>query len=167
MKTVTLIRKETGDEGTFGSLTIEGSPFNCRTLELPWRGNARGVSCFPAGVYLFKWRTDSPKHGQVYEEWDDPATLEREDVPERTNCQIHSANLAGDATQGYVRQLEGCIALGYDVTTFPSGRAPAGTRHQKGVILSREAVMGFATALNRETFKLIVKWAPGVGPKEA
>jgi len=165
MRKAILTRLETGDQGTFGTLDGWETPFKCATLELPWRDNARGKSCIPPGVYLFRWRTDSPKHGACYEEWDDPATPAREDVKDRDNIQIHSANLAGDDTKGFVRQLEGCIALGYGAAIFPGGRAPAGKLDQKGVTLSKDAVAGLAAAMNREVFELEIRWASETGMK--
>lgn len=164
MKQATLTRLETGPEGTFGRLDIHDEKtgevvFTCATLELPWRENARGVSCAPAGSYLFKWRTDSPKHGACYEEWDDPATPEREDIKDRDNIQIHAANLAGDETQGYVKQLDGCIAPGLSVVKFHAGKKPAGAKDQRGVSASVTATKQLAAALNYETFRLTIKEA--------
>src|SRR3990167_9106461 len=103
MRTGTLTRLRTGDDGTFGHLVLD-SGFRCVMLELPWRDNQRGRSCVPAGRYLFAWRTDSPKHGACYEEWDDPSTSAREDIANRDNIQIHAANLPGDDSFGYIKQ---------------------------------------------------------------
>lgn len=165
MKTAKLIRLGTGDEGTFGHLTVP-SGFECRTLELPWRGNARQVSCIPAGKYLFKWRTDSPKHGECYEEWDDPSTPQREDVKDRDNVQIHAANLAGDTEKGYVAQLLGCIAPGYLVAQFKAGSAPAGKKHQHGVTSSGATLKRLVEYFAKETFELEIVWESGVNPEE-
>src|SRR3990167_7787532 len=112
-------RVSTSPHGTFWELMLDRG-HTCVTLELPWRGNAKGKSCIPPGTYLFKWRTDSPKHGACYEMVPDS------EAPNRTNVQIHAANLAGDSDQGYVAQLEGCIAPGISVMTFRGGSPPAG-----------------------------------------
>lgn len=100
MKTAVLLRKRTGDSGTFGELEIDGEKF--KTGELPWRDNARGKSCVPAGEYLVEW-DPSPKYGFKYE---------LRDVPGRTVILIHSANFMGDEDKGLKAEVDGCIALG-------------------------------------------------------
>jgi len=155
MRKATLTRNETGPEGTFGALVTDNG-FTCRSLELPYRDNKRGVSCVPVGRYLFKWRTDSPKHGACYEEWDDPATPAREDVEGRDNVQIHAANLAGDAEAGFVAQLLGCISLGHMVETFPAKVHPAGEKAQRGITGSKATVAAFVAHMGQETFELTI-----------
>lgn len=171
MKRAILTRTETGDQGTFGTLKVYNEAdtliYNCRTLELPWRGNSAGKSCVPAGRYLFRKRTDSPAHGVVYEEWDDPSTTKREDVEGRSCVQIHAANLAGDAEKGYVAQLLGCIAPGKGVGVFNGGVKPAGKLDQMGVTESGAALAGLIKELNWETFEMSIEWAPGVCPDGA
>jgi len=161
VRKATLTRYESGDEGTFGILTI-GDPaapaFKCYTLELPSRENAVGKSCIPAGEYLFKWRTDSPKHGECYEEWDNPLTPEHEDVLGRSNVQIHAANLAGDVEKGYVSQLLGCIAPGMCVAKFPANVPPAGAKAQMGVTGSKDALRKMNAELKGALLMLKVCW---------
>ena len=87
------------DDGTetLGTLIIYDElkkVFDCKTLELPWKSNKRNVSCIPKGVYHVVHR-NSKKYGDH---------LHIEDVPGRDYILIHAAN--------YVRQLEGCIAVG-------------------------------------------------------
>lgn len=77
---------------TLGRLSC--GEFRCFTLELPWRGNSRSISCIPSGTYR-AGRYDSPKHGDV---------LLLEDVPNRTYIEIHAGN--------FTRQIEGCILVG-------------------------------------------------------
>ena len=70
---ITLKRIAHTDDGTFGVLLLEGSPFAV-TLERPWLDNQRGKSCIPTGVYLaMRCRTsatyghqDSPKFGNTF-----------------------------------------------------------------------------------------------------
>ena len=95
---VTLLREEQSDQGTFGLLSFEGHEL--RSLELPWRGNQRGLSCIPEGIYRCVM-VRSPRMGRVYGVCD---------VPGRSNVLIHSANLAGDIHLGWDTQLQGCIA---------------------------------------------------------
>ena len=80
-------------EGTFGVLEIKGFPF-CLTLEDPWAGNERGISCIPSGTYS-AMRRNSPKFGQVWEILN---------VPGRSGIFIHWGNTAEDTT--------GCILVG-------------------------------------------------------
>lgn len=78
-------------------LILEGArlTFDCAMLELPWKDNARKVSCIPAGIYPVAF-TMSPRFGV----W----LWEILQVPGRSGVRIHAAN--------YVRQLEGCLAPG-------------------------------------------------------
>lgn len=68
--------------------------FECKTLELPDRGNKRKVSRIPEGVYLVKERY-SPKHFYHYH---------IQDVKDRTWILIHAGN--------FHHQIEGCILVG-------------------------------------------------------
>lgn len=154
MREATLTRWETGPEGTFGDLVA--GDFKCVTVELPWMGNAKGKSCIPAGAYTFRWRTDSPAHGEVYEA--DPD----DEAPGRTNIQVHAANLAGDIEQGFVSQLEGCIAPGRAIIKFKGGKSPAGEKDQWGIVSSKPALQEFVEVMKKEPFALKIQWGEGV-----
>ncbi len=67
------------------------------TVERPWKDNALGVSCIPAGDYVVRKHV-SPSKG---------ACFEIQDVPERTHILIHVAN--------WSRELQGCIAPGQGI----------------------------------------------------
>lgn len=167
MKRARLNRISTGPEGTFGRLVVLDDNninvlFECVTLELPWNENKKGISCVPTGDFLFKWRTDSPAHGEVYEEWDDPDTAHKEDVPNRERIQIHAANLAGDPDLGFVKQLEGCIAPGRGAHIFKGGKKPAGSIDQRGITASGPTLKTLVAVLNKEIFKLEIRWDLGV-----
>lgn len=69
--------------------------FQAVSLELPWNGNLRNVSCIPTGSYLVS-KVVSPKFG--------PGTFSVNNVPGRGNILIHPGN--------YTRDIEGCILLG-------------------------------------------------------
>jgi len=68
--------------------------FQCFTLELPWKNNERRVSCIPVGEYdiVPRWSQKYTNHLHIL------------DVPNRDFILIHESN--------FVRQLEGCIAVG-------------------------------------------------------
>lgn len=88
-----IIRLETGAEGTFGVLRMDGRVF-CVTLEPPDRDNRRNASCIPAGEYVCR-RVESPRYG---------VTFEVTGVPGRSNILFHPGNVSGDT--------RGCVLLG-------------------------------------------------------
>jgi hypothetical protein len=79
-------------EGTQGMLEWNGT-LVCYTIELPWLGNQRRISCIPEGEYVLQKRF-SPKFN-----WH----LHLRNVPGRDLILIHPAN---DAK----KELLGCIA---------------------------------------------------------
>lgn len=79
-------------EGTNGMLFCEGQLI-AHTIELPWRQNARLVSCIPEGEYLIQKRYSAKF------KWH----LEITGVPGRSLILFHPANHA-------LSQLNGCIA---------------------------------------------------------
>jgi len=87
------------DEATFGALYLVQEAGAVRplavTLELPWRNNARRVSCIPAGVYKLDIFYHSPIYGVV------PLV---ENVPGRDGILLHAGNLPEDT--------KGCIIVG-------------------------------------------------------
>jgi hypothetical protein len=137
MRQVTLVRTETSAEGTFGVLKTD-SGFECATGELPWRDNAPNKSSIPAGIYECTWR-ESPKHGMCYHV---------ENVPGRTDIEIHSANFMGSADEGFQCDLAGCIALGLEAGEMEG---------QKAILFSKSAITGFEHDLNYETFELTIE----------
>ena len=64
-----------------------------QTMELPWLDNKEDESCIPEGTYLVK-RDKTGKH-QFYA---------IQNVPERTNIEIHIAN--------YLKDINGCTGMG-------------------------------------------------------
>ncbi len=97
-----LTRLDYGLHQTLGILqTFEGSQENgfarindVRTMELPWRKNERRISCIPEGDYTVI-KHNAPKFGPCF--W-------LQDVPDRSEILIHSAN--------FWRDLLGCIGPG-------------------------------------------------------
>lgn len=138
MKTVTLVRFESSDQGTFGRVYVEGHSFY--TLELPWRDNRNDFSCIPAGTYECRM-TRSPRFKKdLYEIFG---------VKGRFAIRIHSANLAGDTKKGFKSQLNGCIALGEKIGTLEK---------QKAIFVSKPAVSSFEKLMNHEPFILEVTY---------
>jgi hypothetical protein len=79
-------------DGTNGTLAYEGQ-FICKTIELPWKLNEKGVSCIPEGEYFIAKRFSTKF------QWH----LEVLDVPNRSLILFHPANTA-------LHELKGCIA---------------------------------------------------------
>ncbi len=79
-------------EGTQGVLEWNGT-IVCYTIELPWLGNQKRISCIPEGEYVLLKRS-SPKF-----QWH----LHLRNVPGRGLILIHPANEAK-------MELKGCIA---------------------------------------------------------
>src|SRR6188508_846635 len=97
-----LTRLDSTDQGTFGRI-VAGS-LSLYSGELAWRDNRANVSCLPQpGLHRCVW-TFSPRfrRGMYLLLGTEP----------RAGIRIHSANLMGDDTMGYRRQLNGCLAFG-------------------------------------------------------
>jgi hypothetical protein len=86
-----IIRSYDGS-GTNGVLLLNNE-FFCFTIELPWKANARNISCIPEGCYEVEERV-SEKHGRH---------LWLPKVKGRDLILLHGANDAA-------RDLRGCIA---------------------------------------------------------
>ncbi len=137
MERVLIERFESGDQGTFGRLSV-GSLI-LFTLELPWRDNQNNQSCIPEGEYKCLWTMSAHFHRGMY--------LVCE-VDDRQGIRIHSANLAGDRSLGYVAQLNGCIAL---------GEALGELAGQKALLSSAPAVRRFTKLMGQKPFTLEIR----------
>ena len=131
MENVWLWRMRRRNQGTEGILFTGG--FNCKVLELPWRGNQRNISCIPAGEYEVTIR-QSPRFGTIY--W----VLK---VENRSYILIHSGNWAGDVELGYKTHVAGCILLG-KVFGYLMG--------QRAVLNSRITVRQFMDHMDNKPF---------------
>jgi hypothetical protein len=111
MKYFKLVRVAYIEDGTFGVLFDENTPF-CLTLEREWKDNRRGESCIPLGIYSCS-RIISPKFGN---------TFKVRNVEGRSHILFHKGNLEDDS--------HGCILLGEEygrykdkIAILSSGRA--------------------------------------------
>lgn len=107
------------DKAVHGRLYVGEELLAC-TIELPWRQNAKRISCIPEGVYTLRRRYSEKFKWHL-------VLLE---VPERSGILIHPANDA-------LKELQGCIA---PVTAF--------TEVGKGSN-SRNAMQKVMTAFNQ------------------
>ena len=130
-----LVRTETGDQGTFGCLVVNGDLL-LHTAELPWRNNQVNISCIPAGEYNVV-PYHSHKFGSVFHVLD---------VPGRTWILIHCGNLAGDVSKGFRTHSEGCILI---------GKYKGHLGEQEAVMSSRAAMRLFKQQIS-EPFELEV-----------
>lgn len=147
-----LQRLETGPLGTFGQLTITDNHDDhvirqWKTGELPDKGNERGVSCIPPGIYKCGL-VNSPKFG--------PETYEVLNVPNRSHVLIHAGNHCGDTSCGHTSDVEGCILLGKEVLPVLNDKKVM----QKGVAQSRVALAEFKKFLNGQDFELEIIGLP-------
>lgn len=98
---VTLVRQCCTKGCTTGTLSMPG--FTCKTLELPNRGNKKGVSCIPPGQYVCE-RRDWGKYA---------GTFEITQVPGRCDVLFHSGNNTS--------HTKGCVLLGLKINEQGNG----------------------------------------------
>lgn len=107
--TLTLHRLVQNEEGTFGLLVNDDtSELICCTAELPWRNNARRISCIPAGTYTVDPNDVSTNFGK---DW-----LHVEGVPDRDRIGIHKGNWPRQDSRG-------CILVGLGFFDSDKGQA--------------------------------------------
>jgi hypothetical protein len=90
---ITVLRQYPGQKCTSGYLAVNGV-ITCYTLERPWSDNKQNISSIPAGKYSGSVRYDHADHWRI----------ELNDVPGRSNIQIHIGNEPD--------QTKGCILVG-------------------------------------------------------
>lgn len=135
--TLTLVREDSEDDGTYGTLRLpDGTTF--MTIELPWRDNKNGVSCIPPGSYKCR-RRPTTNFGNAYEVMQ---------VPGRSGILIHQGNSAGSKDKGQTTNSSGCILLGL-------GRGRSGS--QKVITSSLPAMKMFYEKMGDQEFTLNVQ----------
>ena len=77
-------------------MSLEKVDFSCVTLELPWKGNMRRISCIPKGIYPCKKRKSSKTFNYEH--------ILVMNIPGRSGVCIHIINFS--------RQLLGCVGVG-------------------------------------------------------
>lgn len=80
---------------TLGSWYVDGEMI-CKTMELPWKNNQRGISCIPEGIYDVIKEAKSAHHEYPH--------FRILDVPDRDGILVHKIT--------YVSGLKGCIGVG-------------------------------------------------------
>ena len=101
---------------TTGMLIVAGRVLGF-TLERPWLGNKRNVSCIPEGVYTCR-RYKSKKYGDTFEVMN---------VWGRDNILFHSLN--------FVHETEGCIGIGDKIGYIGQERAILDSKSAMGLFM--------------------------------
>jgi hypothetical protein len=147
MKTLELYRERTSDMGTKGEL-YNGDKLVCKMLELPWRDNAKNISCIPPGRYEVDYLPESAsgRYNSVYLVNDAMQLVQQ--VVSRDGILIHMGNWAGDEALGYKSNSDGCLlpCMGF---TVDSDRQLMGYD-------SKTALQCIHEATNRQSFILQV-----------
>lgn len=135
-----LTRQNSTNEGTPGIL--RGPDWMLFTVELPWRGNACGVSCIPIGSYVCR-PYSSARYSAVYG---------LDNVPGRSAILIHAGNWAGDTSLGFLSDSQGCIL---------PGRSRGQARGQLAVLDSAAAMRFLRGRLGTGIFTLHINTTEG------
>jgi hypothetical protein len=155
MKQATLTRQASTPQGTPGELTTDQSTDVFATLELPWQNDQPDVSCIPPApgetvTYLVKKAPSEHMTRLFNKHFPGVDMYEMQDVQGRSGCFIHPGNWAGDVSQGYRSDVEGCILLGL---------SHADLEGQAAVISSVTAIGEFLALMGGEDFQLTIKSA--------
>jgi hypothetical protein len=139
MKTATIQRKPSTEEGTFGDYTSY-TGFKCVTLERPSDGDH---PCIPAGQYICDIHKSSQNYNMVNGA-KDYRLYELLDVPDRTEIFIHSGN--------WFFQILGCILMGREIAQIETPYKVMMT----GVTASRDTLSRMMADMGWEPFVLTI-----------
>lgn len=158
MKLVIVRRKSTkfGVSGDATLINDSGSDvfYTCKTLEMPWHNNDRGLSCIIADTYKAQIY-NSPHFGhEVYR---------LEDKHGRQACEIHNGNFAGDPSQDLETQVHGCTLVGSD---FAQVTRSDRKELQWGIINSRQTLRELITCASRQDLEVTYQWGDGCDPTD-
>lgn len=103
MYTLKIKRHQQNENQTIGSIDLLDNEnnllFSSVSLERGWNENKTDISCVPLGTYKAVFEYSNKFKTSLWE---------LKNVPNRSECKFHAAN--------YWYQLNGCIALGLQVT---------------------------------------------------
>lgn len=141
MRAFTLDRGPNNDDGTFGILSDENMNPLFVTFEEGQRGNRKGISAIPPGLYKVR-RFSSEKH---------PNSWQVLNVPGRNSILIHVINTEKDT--------EGCIGLGMEFGFIQAKDDQSGdVEKQPAILRSTEAMKRFnAMLINESEFTLAIR----------
>ena len=149
MDRLTIDRNDSTDQGTLGDATLHNVAgvllWSAFSIELPWRDNAPEVSCVPPGSYIARVVPSGRFGYPVYQ---------LVDVPNRTACELHDGNWAGDVSMGYRSDVEGCTVFG----TQAGQLAPPGKPLQLAVMNSDVARKALMAATGGADIEVEYRW---------
>jgi len=139
LETVRLVRQASTKQGTPGRLYATG--FTCDTLEPPAPEHRAEHPRIGARTYLCK-KIGSPRF---------PGRYVVMAVPYRSGIVLHPGNYAGDESEGWQSDSDGCIFLGRAAELINANQ-----KRQKAVVLSRSTLAGFESIMGGRDFFLEV-----------
>ncbi len=151
---ITITRQKSEPTGTKGDLLVcnlAGKSFTCKTLELPWHDNHPDSSCIIA---------DSYRATIWYSPHLDAEVVRLEDKHFRKDCLIHFGNFAGDVSQGFASDVEGCTLLGI---SYGELKNKSGVM-QEGILHSRSALVSLLNFIGPGEHTVAYQWAEGCDP---
>lgn len=150
MNRLTIDRGPSTDQGTLGDAGLHDVFGNMlwsgHSIELPWRDNAPDVSCILAGIYTAKYQYSGKFARNVYV---------LQNVPERTACELHIGNVAGDVMKGFRSDVEGCTVFGTAVGSLWG---------QQAVLNSEVAYDALVAATGGADIEVEYRWTQGNEP---
>lgn len=141
MNTVTINRITYTDQETFGTLvaTRGKANFTCKTLELPWRNNQKGISCIPKGTYEVRYSYWWSKFRYNYL---------LQNVKDRSGIFIHHGNYA--YKKDGKPDIEGCILLGASYGDVNKDKV-------LDILSTSVTVKAFEGFMGKQPFTLVIK----------
>ena len=97
------------DGVTLGSFYFDGVMV-CKSMELPWKDNKRGISCIPEGSYITTKEPPIPANDPQGRKKRDYWHFRLHNVPNRSGVLIHKIT--------YVKDLQGCLGTGFSFKDF-------------------------------------------------
>ena len=103
------VRRVYLDTHTLGSFYKDGVML-CKSMELKWQGNRKGISCIPEGDYLTTKEPPIPANDPQGRKERPYWHFRIHDVKGRSGILIHKIT--------YVKDLQGCLGVGTDFKDF-------------------------------------------------
>lgn len=150
---IKVTRERSADTGTPGVLHVSGIDWYCRTLELPWRNNEKGISCIIADTYRATVGDSPSLHRKV---------LRLEDRYGRTDVLVHNGNWAGDVSKGLETQVHGCTLVGSGYAEIENHKGAP----QLGIINSVKTLEAFLAAIGPGPHAITYSWDDGCAPAD-
>lgn len=151
----TLTRRQSTDFGTPGELILE-TGWSCNTLELPWNGNQRGISCVKAGTYRGR-KFFSPRLNRN--------VVRLDDANGRQDVELHNGNFAGESSKKLFTQVHGCILPGREYSEILLPKPNPEGKAQYGITSSVITLNSLLAQLGEDDIELTIVWAEGAQPE--